>query len=142
MNRRVLKMVKAQVVRSYRGYPRKEWRYPLYLMRTEVLETTVHEAREEKLPFAISLNAVVVPEIYSEYPISITATLQYNQGRSGHQLLKRLAVNSNDTKEESRSARRPTSIDFQSFRGRSNTLDKVTPLPCDSILDGLTLSAG
>nr|CDS32762.2 trafficking protein particle complex subunit 10 [Hymenolepis microstoma] len=64
------------------------------------------------------------------------------RGRSGHQFFKRSAVNSNDTKEESRSARRPTSIDFQSFRGRLNTLEKVNPLPCDSILDGLTLSAG
>ncbi|VDO06943.1 unnamed protein product [Rodentolepis nana] len=51
------------------------------------------------------------------------------RGRSGNQFFKRLAVNSNDTKEENRPLRRPTSIDFQSFRGRLNTLEKVTPLP-------------
>nr|CUU99925.1 hypothetical transcript [Hymenolepis microstoma] len=61
------------------------------------------------------------------------------EGRSGHQFHKRLAVTSNDTKEESRPATRPTSIDFQSFRGRSNTLEKfsIDVIRNQSLLDKL-----
>ncbi|VUZ42271.1 unnamed protein product [Hymenolepis diminuta] len=62
-------------------------------------------------------------------------------GRTGRQFFRRSAVNATDTNGEIRTVKRPTSIDFLSFRGRLNTLDKITPLPSDSLLDGLTLSA-
>ncbi|KAM7541060.1 hypothetical protein Aperf_G00000026623 [Anoplocephala perfoliata] len=62
-------------------------------------------------------------------------------GRPTRQLFKKKIASSSDMNGEVGHIKRPTSIDFLSYRGRLNTLDKVAPLPQDSILDGLALTA-
>ncbi|KAL5970039.1 hypothetical protein TSMEX_002237 [Taenia solium] len=66
------------------------------------------------------------------------------RGRSGRVLFKRSSDNArtkNSQSADTKPLKRPTSIDFLGYRNRLNTLDRVNPLPCDSILDGLTLSS-
>ncbi|CDS41145.1 trafficking protein particle complex subunit 10 [Echinococcus multilocularis] len=66
------------------------------------------------------------------------------KGRPGRILFKRSSDNARTTNGQSadvKPPKRPTSIDFLGYRGRLNTLDRVNPLPYDSILDGLTLSS-
>ncbi len=59
---------------------------------------------------------------------------------------KKISNNASLTDEllppDTKHPKRPASIDFLGFRGRLNTLDKISPLPTDTIMDGLTLSSG
>uniref|UniRef100_A0A158REF7 Trafficking protein particle complex subunit 10 n=1 Tax=Hydatigena taeniaeformis TaxID=6205 RepID=A0A158REF7_HYDTA len=66
------------------------------------------------------------------------------RGRPGRVLFKRSSDNAriaNGQAADVKPLRRPTSIDFLGYRGRLSTFDRANPLPCDSILDGLTLSS-